>query len=196
MLAWALAVHGVMAAFDDYGYRHALPAGVALAIVAGGVLGSLRRIPGLVIGLTLLLLHGLETQRIAGLYYASEEDFVQALPAGLARIEAEERPACTLVSEEHRVVGDQQLSHFNLLDPAEASRLREQGDGCLQWCPDLQDWRWNSRSVRDRALRTMHLYPTRPLAVLTHQESGYACLLLELGPRREPSRAWFAPVLW
>ncbi len=196
MLAWALAVHAVMAAFDDYGYRHALPAGVALAILAGGVLGALRRGPALAVGLTLLLLHGLETQRIAGFYYASEEAYVDALPPGLPRLSVQERPECTLVSEEHRVVGDDQLSHFNLLDPGEALRLRERGQGCLQWCPDLQDWRWNSRSVRDRALRTLHLYPAVPIAVLTHEESGYACLLLDLGPRRTPTEAWFAPVRW
>ena len=196
MLAWALAVHGVMASFDDYGYRHALPVGVALAVVAGAVVGSLQRWPGLAVGGALLVLHIVETHHVAALFYASEEAFVAELPADLPRLRVDERPACTLISEEYRVVGDAQLSHFNLLDPAEASRLRAEGDGCLQWCPDVQDWRWTSRGVRDRALRVLHLYPSRPVAVLEHAESGYACLLLELGPRRSPTQAWLAPVRW
>ena len=196
LLAWALAVHGVMASFDDYGYRHALPAGVALAVLAGGALSALRRWPAVVVGGALVVLLALDTGRISSLFYASEEAFVAELPDRLPRIDVAERPACSLISEEHRVVGEQQRSHFNLLDPAESQRLRAEGDGCLQWCPDLQDWRWTSRGVRDRAVRIMHLYPVRPLAVLEHEESGYACLLLELGERRSPTQAWFAPVAW
>ncbi len=196
LLAWALAVHLVMARFDDFGYRHELPTGVALAIVAGGAVGALRRWPAVAIGGVLLLLHIGETARVGTLFYASEEAFVEAIPDELPRIDVSERPACTLISEEHRVVGDAQLSHFNLLDPNEAEQLRADGDGCLQWCPDVQDWRWTSRTVRDRALRMLHLYPAAPVAVLEHPESGYACLLLQLGERRSPTEAWFAPVRW
>jgi hypothetical protein len=196
LLAWALAVHGVMSSFDDYGFRHALPAGVAMAVLAGGALGGLRRWPAVAVGGALVVLLALDTHRISGLFYASEEAFVAELPASLPRLDVSARPACSLISEEHRVVGEQQRSHFNLLDPAEAQRLRADGEGCLQWCPDLQDWRWTSRGVRDRAVRLLHLYPVRPLAVLEHPESGYACLLLELGERRSPTQAWFAPVVW
>jgi hypothetical protein len=196
MLAWALAVHGVMSSFDDYGYRHALPVGVAAAVVVGGALGALRRWPRWTLGAVLLALHGFETASVAHLFYASEEAYIEALPADLPRLAVHERPDCALISEEHRVAGDDQRSHFNLLDPAEAEALRAEGQGCLHWCPDLQDWRWSSRGVRDRALRTLHLYPATPLAVLEHRESGYACLLLELGERREPIEAWFAPVDW
>ncbi len=196
MFAWGLAVHGVMSSFDDYGFRHTLPVGVAAAVIAGGVLGALRRGPRWGLGAVLLLLHGAETARIARLFYASEEAFVAALPADLPRLPVSQRPDCALISEEYRVVGDQQRSHFNLLDPAEAEALRAEGQGCLQWCPDLQDWRWSSRGVRDRALRTLHLYPAAPVAVLEHAPSGYACLLLELGPRRSPVEAWLAPVDW
>ncbi len=196
LLGWALAVHGVMASFDDYGYRHALPAGVALAVLAGGALGALRRWPAAIVGGTLLLVLALDTHGIARLYYASEETFAAELPADLPRLRVDERPACALVSEEARVVGERQYSHFNLLDPVEAQRIRDEGEGCLQWCPDLQDWRWSSRGVRDRAVRLLHLYPAAPVAVIEHRESGYACLLLQLGERREPIEAWFAPVTW
>ncbi len=196
LLAWGLAVHGVMSSFDDYGFRHTLPAGLALAVIAGGALATLRRWPALAVGAALVVLLGLDTGRIATLFYASEEAFVAELPVSLPRVDVAERPACSLISEEARVVGEQQYSHFNLLDPTEAERLRGEGDGCLQWCPDLQDWRWTSRGVRDRALRLLHLYPVRPIAVLEHEESGYACLLLDLGERRSATRAWFAPVAW
>ena len=196
LLSWAVAVHGVMSSFDDFGYRHELPVGVSLAIITGAALGALRRWPALAVGGSLLLGQVVETGTIVSLFYASEEDFVAALPADLPRVPVDERPVCTLISEDHRVAGESQLSHFNLLDPDEATRLRAEGDGCLQWCPDVQDWRWTSRGVRDRALRILHLYPAQPIAVLTHQESGYACLLLELGERRSPTEAWFAPVRW
>jgi hypothetical protein len=196
LLTWALAVWGAMSSFDDFGYRHALPVGVALAMLCGGVLGALRRWPALAIGGSLALLQVLETQRIASLYYGSEERFALEIPATLPRLHVAQRPPCSLISEEPRVVGERQHSHFNLLDPVEAERLRAEGDGCLQWCPDLQDWRWSSRGVRDRALRLLHLYPAQPLAVLEHPDSGYACLLLELGERRPPTQAWFAPVAW
>ncbi|MFH1470088.1 MAG: hypothetical protein ABIO70_37230 [Pseudomonadota bacterium] len=181
LLAWALAVHLVMAAFDDAAFRHWLPAGVALALVTGAALGALRPWPAGLCGATLITLLALDTGRIAGLYYAPEERFAAALPAALPRLDARERPPCTLVSEDDRVAQEQQLSHFNLLDPAESERLRGAGGGCLQWCPDLQDWRWSSRGVRARALRILHLYPATAVAVLTDEESGYACLLLELG---------------
>jgi hypothetical protein len=60
----------------------------------------------------------------------------------------------------------------------------------------VQDWRWASRGVRPRALRLLHLYPAQPVAVLTEAESGYACLLLELGERRSAPRSWLARPDW
>jgi len=196
LLAWAVAVHGTMATFDDLEYRHLLPAGVALALVAGAVLGALRRGPAALLGATLLVLLALDTARLARLYYAPEERFAAALPADLPRIEARDRPPCTLVSEDARVAQEPQLSHFNLLDPEEAERLRAAGGGCLQWCPDVQDWRWSSRGVRARALRLLHLYPARAVAVLTEEESGYRCLLVSLGERRSALEAWGSGVGW
>ncbi len=195
LLAWALVTHVVMASFDDYGYRHALSAGVALAMLCGGVLASWRRGPAVVLAAVLVLVEVADTAEVARRYYASEEAFLDTLPSNVERLPVAERPDCTVISEDRRVVGEEQLSHFNLLDPEESARLRDQA-GCLQWCLDLQDWRWSSRSVRDRALRLAHLYPLEPLAVLTDDESGYACLLVELGARRGTLRSWLAPVRW
>ena len=109
-----------------------------------------------------------------------------------SRLALAERGVCTLVAEDPRVVGDPPLSHFNLLDPAETARLRSAGGGCLQYCTDLQDWRWSSRGVRDRAIRIERLYQLRALAVLSEPDSGYACLLHEVGARRTGVELWLA----
>ena len=74
-------------------------------------------------------------------------------------------------------------SHFNVLDAAEAEALRGEG-GCLRWCADVQDWRWSSRGVADRARRMHRLYELTPVAVVSEPASGYACLVWEVGPRR------------
>ena len=122
-------------------------------------------------------------------FYGSEERYAELLTADdewsqLPRWSAEQaRSDCGWISEDPRVAPVPQRSHFNLIDPAEAESLR-QGDGCLRWCVDVQDWRWSSRGVRDRALRTVRLFDMKPVAVVEEAGSGYACLVMELERRR------------
>ena len=90
---------------------------------------------------------------------------------------------CGWVAEDPAVARDPARSHFNLLDPGEARGLRG-ADGCLRFCLDLQDWAWTSRGVRDRAMRLSRLYTLQPRAVVVERDSGYQCLVLDVGPRR------------
>ena len=188
--------HGVLASFDDFGDRHTLGALFAVALVVGlsvtapGARGRLGQ------GLGLLLLGvcsaGLLDMRER--FYGSEERFAtilreDAVWADLPRMEAEDaRHGCGWIAEDPRVAPQPQHSHFNLIDPSEADAIRGP-EGCLRWCLDVQDWRWSSRGVRDRALRTARLYALQPVAVVEDRSSGYACLVMELGSRRNGTSA-------
>ena len=86
--------------------------------------------------------------------------------------------------EDPRIAADPPRSHFNLLDAAEAEALRAEGGGCLWWLYGVQDHRLSSRAVRDRAIRTMLLYETKPVAVVIGPERGYVGLTMEIGNRR------------
>lgn len=193
MALGVVANHLVLATFDDLGDRHlltglvpmiwALAAGAAAAPGGWRVGGGLVAAAGVVFGLGL---HDLRPR-----FYGSEEAHAAALSAGpwaaLPRWSPERArsrggQACGWVAEDPRVSSLPVASHFNLLDPAEAAALRGPG-GCLRWCADVQDWRWSSRGVRDRALRLARLYALRPLAVVEEPRSGYACLVLEVGER-------------
>lgn len=197
LVALAAGNHLLLATFDDFGDRHALTglAGVAWALGAGALAttGRARRLgAALGVGGLLVTASGLPAMRAA--FYAEDAAFLASLEAppwaGLPVYATAQVPTavappgqCGLVAEDPRVARDPPLSHFNLLDPAEAESLRGP-DGCLRWCADLQDWRWSSRGVRDRARRLHHLYETRPVAVVRDEESGYACAVWQIGRRR------------
>jgi hypothetical protein len=89
--------------------------------------------------------------------------------------------SCGWVSEASQARIEPGLSHFNLVQPAEAQTHRGP-DGCLRWCADVQDWRWSSRSVRDRSLRLIHLYQLEAVGVVGESD-GYQCLVLDIGER-------------
>mgnify|MGYP000297469247 CR=1 FL=1 len=199
-LVWAgcgVGVHLLMASFDDYGDRHALWALFGwTALLAALPLhkgASLPRWGGrlVVVAAAAVSVAGLGDMRER--FYGSEESHAALLDSVPPWSElprwsvAQARKApdggpCGWVNEDPRVSPSPQLSHFNLIRPDEAEALRGPS-GCLRWCADVQDWRWSSRGVRDRALRTAHLYALEPVAVVTDSASGYACLVLELGPR-------------
>ncbi len=176
-----LLVHGVGATFDDYGFRHVLTALPALA--AGlGALASVRWGAPVLVAVVVLL--GLHTADVADRYYAPEQDFAASLDSELPEWSLEALGHCALISEDGRVLPeDQQRSHFNLLDPWEAEALRDR-HGCLFWLVGFQDYRWSSRSVRDRLLRVEHLYDTLPRAVVKDHDSDYVGLVVQVGPRR------------
>ena len=180
LLLLVVGSHALFATFDDYGFRHLLNALVGVS-AALGALVTVRW------GWPLLGLAGLglvaHTWDVGERYYASEEDFADALPDALPRWEVEQLGACALICEDGRVVDeDSQRSHFNLLDPAEAEAMRADA-GCIYWVYGLQDHRWSSRAVRDRALRLLHLYEMTPAAVVSGDQD-FVGLVYEVGQRR------------
>jgi hypothetical protein len=91
--------------------------------------------------------------------------------------------SCALICEDGRVLPEgEQKSHFNLLDPEEERVLRKT-HGCIQWLVGVQDARWSSRAVRDRAIRLEHLFEITPVAVVEGEDSGYVGLLVDVGKR-------------
>jgi hypothetical protein len=200
MVVGALANHFALATFDDLGDRHmltALPALVFGVAAGGAAVSSLfprprARLVGWVgagvVGLAMLL-PGLVDQRAR--FYGSEEAYAAVLDAApwdalprwsLQEAKQRDGVACGWVAEDPRVAAAPVASHFNLLDPTEAAGLRGP-DGCLRWCADVQDWRWSSRGVRDRGHRLERLYFLHGVGVVEEPESGYACLVLEVGDR-------------
>ncbi|MEC9389166.1 MAG: hypothetical protein VX944_03760 [Myxococcota bacterium] len=188
LLFWVGAHHGLMATFDDFGERHALVTAPAIAGLAGMGLSAMGPI-GWVVTAAMIGLSGADLGDTAGRYYGSEDRFVAKLGAepygSLPRVEWTGSPPddCGWVAEDQRVAARPIASHFNLLRPEEAAQLRG-SDGCLKWCVDVQDWRWSSRGVRDRALRLAHLFVLTPTAVVVDSSTGYACLSVDVGHRK------------
>ena len=188
--AGLLGHHLLLASFDDVGERHAIPAALLGLLLGAIALGRGSRVAwaGLVV---LALLGARGALDLRARFYASEEAFAARLAAppwgALPRIglAAARAPGCAWVAEDHRAVASPPLSHFNLLQASEYAALQE-SFGCVRWCVELEDFRWSSRGVRDRALRTASLYAGAPVAVVEDPASGYACLVMELTARREP----------
>ena len=188
LIFWVGAHHGLMATFDDFGERHALVTAPAIAGIAGMGLSALGP-AGWALAAAMMGLSGVNLGDTAARYYGSEDRFVAVLesePYGdLPRVEWSGSPPddCGWVAEDQRVAARPIASHFNLLRPEEAEQLRG-SDGCLKWCVDVQDWRWSSRGVRDRALRLAHLFDLTPTAVVVDSSTGYACLSVDVGHRK------------
>lgn len=178
--------HLLVATFNDYGARHTLPALVGIAWLLGAGAAALPRslTPGVILGILWLSLPALFDLRER--FYAEEDAFVAILSAppydDLPRWDGPPDDDCGWIAEDARVASDPPRSHFNLLSPQEAAALRGDG-GCLRWCLDIQDWRWSSRSVRDRGIRLRYLYALRSEAVVLERSSGYACLVMRVGER-------------
>ncbi len=182
--------HLIMSSFDDLGDRHlllAVPLGAVLVALAaaGGPRVDRRRVLGLAAPPLLVLLFGLVG--LSGRFYAEEEAFVADARSRFAARPIwtleQARAGCGWINEDPRAAADPVASHFNVLDAAEAAALRGES-GCLRWCADLQDWRWSSRGVADRARRMGRLFGLRPVAMVADEASGYACEVWELTDRR------------
>jgi len=193
LVLWVVMHHVLMASFDDFGERHTVVVAPAMAGLFGiaSVWGTRSGVTLVLMGLGLSVA-GLMDQ--ADRYYGSETEYRAVLTDGqwadLPRVDLAEShdPACGWVAEDARVAAEPVASHFNILRPEEESRLRGP-DGCLQWCVDVQDWRWSSRGVRDRALRLSHLFELSPSHVVTDTATGYACLAMDVG-HRTPPKLW------
>lgn len=188
LVGFVVAHHGMMVTFDDFGERHAL---VALPAFAG-ILGlATRHLLGRGAALAALGLSVSGLAEVSERYYGSEETYVAILDQEpyrtLPRVDISEVPPsdCGWVAEDARVAADPVASHFNILRPEEAAALRG-SDGCLRWCVDVQDWRWSSRGIRDRAQRISHIYVLTPRHVVTDPGTGYACLVMDVGQRTVP----------
>lgn len=185
---FAVGHHLLLSTFDDFGSRHTLPTVISLVWIFGAAVVRLPKI-----GWTLTAIAGLlcsqGLQDLGERYYGGERAFSAVLdrpPWGaLPRVQwpGGVDPACGWVVEDHRVRRGRVASHFNLIQPDEEASLRA-SDGCLRWCFDVQDWRWSSRGVRDRAIRLRHLFELRPEFVVEDASTGYACLAFNVGLRR------------
>jgi hypothetical protein len=190
LFALVLAHHLIMATFDDFGERHivvVLPALVGLFSIGWTTIGRGG-------WLAVAVMAGVQADDLQDLrqrYYGSEATYVSLLDTPRwGNLERNQwKPSlpgeCGWVAEDDRVARNPPISHFNILDPVEEQAHRST-DGCLLWCVDVQDWRWSSRGVRDRALRLAHLFPLRPAFVVTDQNTGYGCLVMEVGQRDHP----------
>jgi len=194
LLIWLVSHHLLLATFDDVAERHALVVAPAIAGLAALGLSTLG-VAGIIGMLLFVTLEAADFQDQAHRYYGSESDFLAVLDRApydqLPRVEWSGQPPqdCGWVAEDHRVAAPVVASHFNLLHPDEEANLRG-SDGCLKWCLDVQDWRWSSRGVRDRALRLGHIFDLTPSAVVVDSATGYACLTMDVGHRtRTESRA-------
>ena len=185
-----LGAHLLFSTFDDYGDRHAL-SGLAPIIwfCCAGAHELFRRFSkvGYVFAVALIGLMVVGLLQIRQEFYASEEYFsamvdnssLSKLPIWSAEHAADD---CGWINEDARVSQMPQKSHFNLLSPVESHSLRGV-DGCLRWCRDVQDYRWSSRGVRDRAVRIEHLFEMTSVAIVRHEQSGYSCVVMDLGAR-------------
>ncbi len=181
LLLLTVGSHALFATFDDYGFRHLLGGLVGVA----GALGALamERWGWPLLGAAAVGL-GLHTADVSARYYADEDAFAASLDPGLPRWGLEDLGECAVICEDGRVMPEeQQRSHFNLLDADEVEGMRGER-GCVTWLYGVQDYRWSSRAVRDRALRVLHLYEARPLAVVEDPETGFVALAYEIGQRR------------
>jgi hypothetical protein len=187
LVAVVLIHHAVMMTFDDFGERHALVVAPAILGLVAMATSIRRHIVSALAGVVLVLLM-VETHDLSVRYYGSEAAFKAVLDqppwSDLERRVTDGQPpeGCGWVVEDHRVAAFPVASHFNILDPEEEAQLRGP-EGCLQWCVDTQDWRWSSRSVRDRAARLSHLFELSPSHVVVDPATGYACLALDVGQR-------------
>ena len=172
--------HLLFSSFDDYGFRHIVGVAPALAVLCAGVaMHSWIRLLLVPLGGWLLV----HTTDVATRYYQSEEDFGASLDPDLPRQGLLSLGSCALICEDGRVLPEgEQKSHFNLLDPEEERNLRKTS-GCIQWLVGVQDARWSSRAVRDRAIRLEHLFEITPVAVVEGEDSGYVGLLVDVGKR-------------
>jgi hypothetical protein len=172
--------HFLFSSFDDYGFRHIVGVAPALAVLcAGVVMHQWTRLLLVPLGAWLLA----HTADVAQRYYQSEEAFAASLDSDLPRQGLSSLGTCALICEDGRILPEgEQRSHFNLLDPEEEHALRA-SHGCIHWLVGVQDARWSSRAVRDRALRLEHLFEITPIAVVEGEDNGYVGLLVDVGRR-------------
>jgi len=160
LLAIALWVHLVGAAFDDYGARHGLLGGVALCgIVAATATWSRTVLPVTVAAGLIWGLRDLHTT-----WNADESEVGAPLEAVASDLPALPS-ACVQVVDEPPLQGQAQRSHFAYFSGGITA-------DCVVWGEEFWHRRWNSRSLHDRALRMRVLYRMTPIAAVRPSGGG------------------------
>jgi hypothetical protein len=179
LVGFLLLFHVVIASFNDVGFRHTLFGGWVLALLLGSLVEEKWAWPVLVLAVGAVLAHSAD---VADRYYMSEERFAQRL-AEAPVFPSEKLSECVLICEDARVLPEgQQRSHFNLLMPSEREAIFAE-KGCIYWLFGVQDARWSSRAVRDRALRLEHMFEMVDRGRLA-RENGYVGSVMEIAPQR------------
>ena len=96
-------------------------------------------------------------------------------------MQAAKSDGCAWIAESEPFAGTPVRSHFNVYSRQEFEGYKEEY-GCVDWCFGLDDWRWTSLGVRDRATRVKHLYYMEAKAVVEHE--GASCLQYRLARRK------------
>ena len=177
LLLFLVGLHLAIASFNDAGFRHSVLGRWAAAILLGALADSVTgRLVLAAVSISVLL----HTKDVAERYYLSEEEFGKSL-AEAPNFPEEKLSDCVLICEDSRVVSEgQQRSHFNLLYPNPNEDLWAE-KGCVYWLFGVQDARWSSRAVRDRALRILADFETSDRGRLV-LSNGYVGSVLEVKP--------------
>ena len=157
----ALWTHAVATPFDDYGTRHALFGGFALA---AALAVSIPRVwhwrTGLVVAALLLEARGV--QQVATWYYAPQETFDQTLE------DLPPPPPCTEILDDPL----DPRSHWNA--------RKEWPPGPVCWGEERIHRAWTSRGLQDRALRMHKTYTLTPVGLM--HLAGGPRLIYEVAP--------------
>lgn len=175
---YILGLHLVFCTFNDYGTRHVL---FAMPIIIW-ILCARRAIIAMSILFLGIIWGRIERQEI---YEASQEDFAQHIEShfpNLPRLTVQQAKAdgCAWIVEEEPFIGTPVRSHFNLYNPKEEAKIRNEY-GCIHWCSTLEEWRWSALGVRERAIRLHSLYVTKPIHIIVEKDSQ--CILYDIRSR-------------
>jgi hypothetical protein len=172
--------HLVMATFDDYASRHTLVTVLSFAILVTPLLSS-----KLGTGLMLLLctVHLYYCNDLRMRWYAEPEEFNRIIKEEypmlpIINIQEAREDQCAWIVEEDVFAAEPVRSHFNLLDPMEVESMFME-HSCIDWCLTVQDWRWSSLGVQDRAYRIKAMYLLEEKAIV--KAGDQSCLQLRIG---------------
>ena len=179
LVLFLVGLHGAISTFNDAGFRHSVIGLWAIALLLGPLVEH-RWGWGLLV--LVLIRLGDHTHDVASRYYLSEEDFRENLSEA-PEFPQEKLSDCVLICEDSRLVPEgQQRSHFNLLYPNPDEDLWAE-KGCVYWVFGVQDARWSSRAVRDRALRVLASFEVEEQGRITLSNGYVGSVLKVMAPQ-------------
>ena len=180
--AMFIVYHCVMASFSDFSSRHAFFS--LLCVLC--ILPYIWRYSWLY--WFSVSLHVFDSMNLRQQWYGTEEVFVEVIERlakqyTVSSVDVSKDTCAMIVEMEPFVERIQEkqkqpvFSHFNLFSPIEKNTLLAEY-GCVDWCYTIQDWRWSSLGVEDRAARLQYLYDWQAIGIwhIASQE----CLLYRL----------------